>query len=145
MDQRQAVMEYLEHMPAFLAGNGITRFSAFELCPVGKRNKRGDALREPPCELWANIIEVAQLVQEAREHFGAAINVNSGYRDPVYNVGVGSTSDRHTRFGSMDIWSAAVKPRELHAWFAAHPKAKRMGLGLYPTFVHVDLLRYGRW
>jgi uncharacterized protein YcbK (DUF882 family) len=138
-------MTYATDMPAFLAGHGITRFSAHELCEVGKKNKRGDVLQAPPCELWSNIIEVAQLAQEAREHFGVPIGVNSGYRDRVYNAGVGSTSDRHVRFGSLDLKSKGVTPKALHAWFAAHPKAGRMGLGLYPTFVHVDLLRYGRW
>jgi uncharacterized protein YcbK (DUF882 family) len=138
-------MTYDRDMPAFLRGHGITRFSADELCPVGKKNKRGDVLQAPPCELWSNIIEVAQLAEEARNHFGVPLDVNSGYRDLVYNAGVGSTSDRHVRFAALDLASKGVTSKALHAWLSTHPKRHRMGLGLYPTFVHVDLLKFGRW
>lgn len=144
-------MEYAVHMPALLRGHGITRLSAQELAPVGKtatdwRTGRTVRLQAPSCEIWGNIIEVAQLVQRAREHFGRPYDVTSGYRDPMYNAAIGSTSMRHVRFGAIDGRVRGVSPRELADWYEQQPEADRMGLGVYPTFVHVDLLgARSRW
>jgi hypothetical protein len=131
-------MDYLKDMDPYLAGHGITRFTARELCPVGRR--AGNALlRAPPCTLWANIIPTARLAQQAREHFGLPMIVNSGYRDAEYNRAVGSTSGSlHVTFRAMDVRVNGIAPRAIYDWFDGHAEAHRLGLGLYPMFVHID-------
>jgi hypothetical protein len=131
-------VRYDVNMDALLRGHGITRFTARELCPVG-RTWGGVTLKAPPCVLWANIIPTVRVAQQAREHFGRPMIVNSGYRDPDYNRAVGSSpGSQHVRFTAMDVRIAGVTPRGLYDWFVQHPEAGRMGIGLYPTFVHID-------
>jgi hypothetical protein len=139
-------MDYERDMPPYLAGQGVTRFTARELCPVG-RVHAGVALRAPHCDLWANIVPTALLAQEAREHFGRPMIVNSGYRDLAYNHAVGSTpGSLHVQFRALDVRIPGVTPRALYDWFDRHPQGGRIGLGLYPTFVHIDTRGHrARW
>lgn len=131
-------MTYERDFPAFLVGNGITRFTAAELCQAGRVAGRA-VLQAPPCDLWANIIPTARVAQEAREAFGQPMIVNSGYRDPLYNQAVGGALESmHIYFRAMDVRIPGVEPSTLYEWFDAHPDADTFGLGLYPSFVHID-------
>jgi len=131
-------MIYEVDFGAMLRGHDITRFTARELCPVGRA--QGTArLIAPRCELWANIIPTARLAQEAREHFGRPMVVSSGYRDPVYNRAVGGAAGSlHVQFKALDIYINGVTSKDLAAWFESHRAAPIMGIGTYPTFVHID-------
>lgn len=132
---------YLRDFDAFLRGHGITRFSARELCPVGRlADGTGPALEAPPCEQWTNIIPTVKIAQEAREHFGRPLFINSGYRDPEYNRAIGGAPEsQHMRFGALDMaFRGVVTPSDLFRWLDRHPESGRFGLGLYYTFVHLD-------
>jgi uncharacterized protein YcbK (DUF882 family) len=136
---------YEEGMAAMLASHGITRFTARELCAVGRSNA-GVILQAPPADLWPNIIPTARIAQEARNHFGEPIIVNSGYRDPAYNRAVGSSSRRHVEFYALDLRLQRTSTRKLYDWLGAHPDADTLGLGYYPTFVHLDTMgTRARW
>lgn len=136
---------YVEGMTALLKSHGIVNFTALELCPVGKKY-RGVVLKPPPAELWPNIIPTVKIAQEARDHFGEPLHVQSGYRDVDYNRAVGSTSRRHPGFFALDGRLATVSTEELFDWLEAHPMADRMGLGWYPNFVHMDTIgERARW
>jgi uncharacterized protein YcbK (DUF882 family) len=138
---------YLRDFDAYLRGHGVVRFTARELCNVGR--KAGDVeLQAPPCDLWDRIIPTALLAQEAREHFGAPMTVNSGYRDLAYNRAVGSTDGSvHVQFRAMDIVIPGVTPARLYGWLDRHPEwGGKIGLGRYPTFVHLDCRGHrARW
>jgi uncharacterized protein YcbK (DUF882 family) len=135
---------YEEGMGALLVSHGVTRFTARELCQVGRSNA-GVILKAPPASLWPNIIPTAKIAQEAREHFGEPMLINSGYRDPAYNRAVGSSSRRHVDFFALDVRLARTPTRALYDWLTRHPEAGKMGLGYYPGFVHMDTMIYGRW
>jgi hypothetical protein len=130
---------YLRDFDAYLRGHGITRFTARELCPVG-RMRGAVALQAPPCALWVNIIATAQLAQEAREYFRRPMTVTSGYRDEAYNRAVGgSGASLHMEFRAMDVSIPGIDPRSLYWWLDMHAESQRIGLGLYDTgFVHLD-------
>lgn len=136
---------YVEGMTALLESHGIEHFTAKELCPAGKV-RRGVVLQEPPAELWPNIIPTLKIADAARNHFGKPYHVNSAYRSASYNRAVGSTSRRHVEFYALDGWIEGTDTWELYEWLMAHPQADIMGLGWYPTFVHMDTMGVkSRW
>lgn len=136
---------YMEGMEAMLRSHGIRNFTAHELCPAG-REHGGARLLPPPAKLWPNIIPTVKIAQEARDHFGEPLYVNSGYRNATYNRAVGSTSRRHVEFFAMDVRFERISTKELFDWLNAHPLSDIMGLGLYPSFVHMDAMgQRARW
>lgn len=77
---------------------------------------------------------VAQL-QAIRNHFGASIHINSGYRCPSHNAAVGGHKQSgHLQGMAADIVVRGVKPKEVAKF------AESMGIvriGLYDSFVHI--------
>ena len=77
---------------------------------------------------------VAQL-QAIRNHFGASVHINSGYRCPTHNAAVGGHKQSgHLQGMAADIVVRGVKPREV-AKFAESMGIQR--IGLYDSFVHI--------
>lgn len=136
---------YVEGITALLESHGIRNFTALELCDVGRVNE-GSRLMAPPAELWPNIIPTVEIAQEARDYFGEPLHVNSGYRNVTYNRSVGSTSRRHVGFYALDVFLDTRSTLELYEWLDHHPRSGEMGIGLYPTFVHMDTMGVrARW
>lgn len=85
--------------------------------------------------------ELVEIIQKIRDHFGASVNINSGYRCKPHNAKVGGKSNsRHMQGKAADIVVEGVKPREV-AKYAESIGVR--GIGLYETdkdghFVHVD-------
>ena len=77
---------------------------------------------------------VAQL-QAIRNHFGASVHINSGYRCASHNAAVGGHKQSgHLQGMAADIVVRGVKPREVAKF------AESMGIvriGLYDSFVHI--------
>lgn len=80
-------------------------------------------------------------LQKIRDHFGASVTINSGYRCFKHNKKVGGASgSRHTKGQAADIVVKGIKPAEVAKY------AERigiLGIGLYETdkdgyFVHID-------
>lgn len=82
--------------------------------------------------------ELARLLEELREELGP-VTVNSAYRTPAYNRAVGGVSgSQHTRGTAADIRVSGVSPEET-ARAAERLMPRSGGIGLYPTFTHVDV------
>ncbi len=136
--------EWEDRAGFYLEANGITEFSAAEICPVGKVS--GEAVLAAPSPLL--ILNAIKLIQGPlvflREFEGVApIDVNSWYRDPVYNsdptVG-GSERSLHITCAAADVNKRGWTPRRLAlALHRDFPDSKLLGIGLYRTFVHVDV------
>lgn len=132
-------LDFYDGFQAVLTAAKIENFTA-----------RGDfavngARMAPPAVLWANMIGTVKIAQDARDHFGVPLTVSSHYRDREYNKKVGgSINSRHLYFNALDIMAPIdmVSPRTLYEFFVSHPKAPIMGIGLYPTFVHIDTRGY---
>ena len=77
---------------------------------------------------------VAQL-QAIRDHFGASVNITSGYRCAAHNAAVGGNSESsHMQGMAADIVVSGVKPQAVARF------AESMGIvrvGLYDDFVHI--------
>lgn len=72
--------------------------------------------------------KLVELLQKIRDHFGASVNVNSGYRCSAHNKEVGgSSSSNHVKGTAADIRVEGVDPIEV-AKYAESIGIKRIGL-----------------
>lgn len=90
--------------------------------------------------------ELVEILQKIRNHFGKAVNINSGYRTPSYNKKVGGATYSQHQYGTAaDIRIAGVKPREVAAYVETL-MPNTGGIGIYSNFVHVDVRKVkSRW
>lgn len=83
--------------------------------------------------------KLVRILQAAREKFGKALTISSGYRTAAHNKKVGgASSSYHTKGQAADITISGVDNKELAKYFEAQGVA---GIGLYNYsggFVHVD-------
>lgn len=117
------------------------------------RCKDGSVMPEEAKENLTALVE--NVLDPARERYGAAIHVNSGYRTEAYNKKVGGVkgSQHCCKNGSAAADVCAVHEGFgcMADWKAANQKiAKAIVEGgqwdqmiLYPTFVHVSWKRNG--
>jgi hypothetical protein len=133
---------------SFLGESGVvlTHFRPEEFLVLGGQNVSGACAgknHEPPRELWANIIPTARVLDALRARLGAPIRIVSAYRAPDYNQclpGAASAS-YHMQFRAVDFvcgdergplhWARELRAMRNEGLFAG-------GIGVYPTFVHVD-------
>lgn len=86
---------------------------------------------------------VRNYLQKIREHFCAAVTVNSGYRTAVYNKKVGGAANSyHVKGQAFDIVVSGHTPAEV-AKYAQALGIK--GIIQYNTFVHVDSRTVKYW
>lgn len=79
---------------------------------------------------------VETLLQKIRDHFKAAVTINSAYRTSTYNKKVGGSSNSyHVKGRAFDIVVKGYNPNEV-AKYARSVGVK--GVIEYNTFVHVD-------
>lgn len=84
-------------------------------------------------------LKLVEILQNIREHFGRAVNVTSGYRTDTYNKKVGgATYSQHKYGGAADIYINGITPKEIYD-YVNNKYPEELGLGLYNTFVHVDV------
>lgn len=90
--------------------------------------------------------ELVALLQKIREHFGKPITINSAYRNATYNKKVGGVSNsQHVKGTAADIVVSGVVPEEV-AKYAEYIMPDKGGIGLYGSFVHVDVrAKRSRW
>lgn len=88
-------------------------------------------------------LNLVAVLQDIRDHFGKAVQVTSGYRTDAYNKKVGgATYSQHKYGGAADIYINGVTPKQIYD-YVNNKYPDKLGLGLYNTFVHVDV-RDGR-
>lgn len=109
---------------------GITYFTPQEFLKEGWPG--------PPYPMLSHILPTALILQRAREALGP-IMVNSGYRTELHNAQVGgSLNSQHVQFTAADVTPLETTPQALYEWLDESGFRNRIGLGLYPSFVHVD-------
>lgn len=85
--------------------------------------------------------ETVKILQAVRDYFGRPVTINSAYRTPTYNKKIGGASkSQHVVGTACDINVKGVPPSAVASYLEAfYPKH---GIGLYPTFVHIDSRGY---
>lgn len=136
--------DFLPRLQAFLDAAGIRHFRAYELCDVGRERALSDGraahLKAAPADLWGNVLATARVLEWLRGELGGRpVHVVSGYRDPAYNWAVGGrTYSLHVAFNAVDFRVGGVEPLAIARRLERHPEARRFGIGVYPSFVHLD-------
>ena len=96
------------------------------------------------CSDGSDVVFVSQalveILENIRQHFGAAVTVTSGYRTVSYNktVSGSSSASQHCNGLAADIKVAGVSPAAV-ADYAEQLLGDHGGVGLYSWGVHVDV------
>lgn len=101
-------------------------------------------LREFKCNDNSRVVvlndELVSILEKARQHFGKAIKINSGYRTVAYNSTLKNSSpdSQHTHGNAADIVVVGVKPIDVYNYFNSY-YPDTYGVGIYNAFVHIDV------
>lgn len=100
-------------------------------------------VREFACKDGSDVIfvsmELVEILQKIRTHFGKPVIIHSAYRTPPYNKKVdGAAYSQHLYGTAADISISGVSPKEV-AVYAETLLPKTGGIGIYDTFTHVDV------
>ena len=90
--------------------------------------------------------ELVEVLQKIRDHFGKSVTINSAYRNATYNKKIGGVSNsQHTKGTAADIVVSGAAPEEV-AKYTEYIMPEKGGIGLYSSFVHVDVrTNRSRW
>lgn len=83
---------------------------------------------------------LADILENIRVHFGKPVHINSGYRTVSYNASLKNSSKKsqHCNGLAADIRVEGVSPDRV-ADYADQLLGEHGGVGIYDTFVHVDV------
>lgn len=103
-----------------------------------------------PTELMPNVKKLADELQKLRDLLDEPIYINSGYRTPSYNKKIGGARNSfHVQAKAADIVVKSMSAKQLHSkieYFISQGVLNFKGVGLYSTFVHVDVRdKKARW
>lgn len=90
--------------------------------------------------------ELVAILQKIRTHFGKPVTITSAYRTPTHNKKIGGTTFSQHLYGkAADIAVKSVSPK-ITATYVETLLPDRGGIGVYDTFVHVDVRgQKARW
>lgn len=96
---------------------------------------------DAPAVVESNLARLALSLESLRTRLGATpLHVNSGYRCPAYNARIGGAkASQHMEGKAADLSGRKVTPGQIRAAALLVPGFKGGGIGLYPTFCHVDI------
>jgi uncharacterized protein YcbK (DUF882 family) len=87
--------------------------------------------------------ELVEVLQKIRDYFKSPVDVNSGFRTASFNKKLSGAAgaalySQHLYGTAADIKVRGVKPA-LVAAYAEKLMPKKGGIGIYSTFVHIDV------
>lgn len=109
----------------------------------GKKLSGNFKVSEFACRDGSDAVLVAprlvMVLQTIRDHFGAAVAINSGYRTPQYNATQGGAEHSQHCYGTAaDIVVRGQKPAAVAA-YARKIMPDWGGVGVYGSFCHIDV------
>lgn len=95
--------------------------------------------KQPPDELYPNVLALAVELQKLRDLFACKIFVESGWRTVAHNKAVGGASDsQHLTGKAADIIVEKVQAQYVGYWAARYTKCNGIGFGKVNT-THLDI------
>ncbi|MGH6803602.1 MAG: glycoside hydrolase family protein [Methyloceanibacter sp.] len=147
MAARDSSGDYDTDFTNYVQALGLKYFKPYEFLIMGHQHSNPNSPafglnKKPPQKLWPRIGPTAHILDRARELLGAPIMTLSVYRSPEYNKKIaGATHSEHMNFTAIDF---QVKANSGPAEWAGVLRQMRQsglfkgGIGVYPSFVHVD-------
>ncbi len=91
------------------------------------------------CELVLPPMELIDVLEDVRSHFGKPVTVMSGYRCKVHNKNVGGAPRSKHKLGiAADIKVKDISPNDVHEYLC-EKYPTRYGIGSYAYFTHCDV------
>jgi lysozyme len=133
----------MEEFQKLLDKAGVKFFTARELFFRGASDARLGLNTDPPKRLWPHLLAVAKVADQAREILGKPVRIVSAYRSPAYNRAIkGASLSTHQQAQALDLQTKNTAGLYLILMELRRAGVFSGGLGLYPTFVHVDVRGY---
>lgn len=130
-----------ETFEEYINRQGFKHFSGEELARYFSQVRGGVRNDYPPRMIWPRFLPTLHIVDELRTTLGKPVRVTSSYRSPAYNKAVGGAPmSQHKQFRAADIQVDGASPAQVYQLLSLWRDQGRFkgGLGLYPTFVHID-------
>ena len=131
--------------------NGATVKAYSKARDGSKKLSANFKVKEFACSDGSDVIFVSEglvaVLQQIRSHFKAPVTITSGYRTVAYNSKLknASPNSQHLYGLAADIKVKGVAPAKVAA-YAETLLPKSGGIGIYDTFVHVDVRKTrSRW
>lgn len=122
---------------------GLEHFEWHEFLVKGASHANNQLNTDPPRALWDNVVPLARILNRIRAEIGHPMVLTSVYRSPEYNAAVGgATQSQHMQFTAADFQVPGHgTPADWHGVVSALRDAGAFsgGIGLYNSFVHVDV------
>jgi len=143
------MMTRTQRLEAYIDEMELRYFKGKELTWLWKRTRGGVSNSVPHEDLWGACVKPLAVLDEIRHRLRERVRITSAYRSPAYNQAVGGERmSYHMAFMALDFQSrAGVKAmakvaRSLRGTRVRLPGGAsfiwRGGIGVYPTFVHID-------
>lgn len=122
----------------------MTTVNVYSLKNDGNKNLSTNfKVKEFKCSDGSDPVFIApalvNILQYIRTHFKKPVKINSAYRTPTHNKKVGGTTYSQHLYGmAADIVVEGVSPKKVAA-YAETLLPKKGGIGIYSTFVHIDI------
>lgn len=106
---------------------------------VSEHFSRSEFACKDDCGFDVVDIELVTILEAVRQHFQAAVKINSACRCAKHNAAMGgSPKSQHLLGKAADIVVSGVHPDEVHDYLnSLYPY--NYGLGRYKTFTHFDV------
>lgn len=119
----------------------IKNFRPYEISNYFSVFRYGVKNSPPPRAIWENILPTIRVLDKLRSETGKPIIITSSYRSFAYNKACGGAPlSQHKEFRAIDFVVPGMKPQEVYDILVGYRDQGVFsgGLGLYPTFVHID-------
>ena len=130
-----------ETFEQYIDRQGIRNFTGSELARYFQKKRINVKNDYPHPALWHRFLPTLRIVDDLRDALGCPVRITSHYRSPEYNHAVGGAKQsQHKEFRAADVQADGATPHEVYKILRLWRNQGRFqgGLGLYPTFVHVD-------
>lgn len=116
------------------------------------KHERGDTIECPCCYKGTLTPALLIVLEHLRAHYNAPVTITSGARCKKRNAEVGGSPrsehliDEEGMANAADIQVKGVRPNMVAKHLRELPYANLLGIGVYPSWVHVDVRGYpARW
>jgi hypothetical protein len=139
-------LSHEEEYARFIASLDLRFLTASEIIDPHRGIYGGVANQLPPRSLWNRIAPTLKVADEIRQRLDVPLlRITSAYRRPEYNRQIPGAASRsfHVRNQALDlVFACPAQDAAQVARTLRNERFFRGGLGIYPSFIHIDTRGY---